>query len=201
MARQNLRRHVSWRAYKVPARLHACRQAEIDHLEVGTAPSTDVPCEHHVLRLDVPVNDVAGVAAIHSDEQLLHQPRHSDLTELLLGLSQEAAAIAAGDIFEDEHQTMLGRVVGVLVELDDGRVVQIRQHLDFRAGELQDLLGHLPGVHDFADTLVARAALAHELDAAEASPPDLADHLVVPADEVAGRVPGHRPGPAHAAWL
>mmetsp|Transcript_138705 Transcript_138705/g.431455 ORF Transcript_138705/g.431455 Transcript_138705/m.431455 type:complete len:322 (+) Transcript_138705:699-1664(+) len=184
-AGQNLRGHVRRGAHEVAAAPHARRKSEVDHLETRAAPGTEAPCEHHVLGLDIAVDDAPGVAAVHRYEELMYQPGHSCLAESPPGVLEQPAAISTCYVLQDQNELLPCRVLSVLVQFDNGGVVQGREHLDLCLCELQDLRRHLVRPDDLADPLVARALLAHELDVAEAPPPELTDDLVVLGDKFA----------------
>ena len=125
-----LRRHVGGRAHH-GARLGgaglAFGVADAGHAEVGKlCMALDV--DHHVGRLDVPVDDARIVCEVHGSEQFGHQADGSPDFEPLARVEGRFQLLAADVLHDDVGNLALFAEV---VDLDDIRVVEPRHGLRF----------------------------------------------------------------------
>mmetsp|Transcript_90753 Transcript_90753/g.252438 ORF Transcript_90753/g.252438 Transcript_90753/m.252438 type:complete len:229 (-) Transcript_90753:232-918(-) len=128
----------------------------------------------------------------HGHEELPYQAGNERLAQRTSFPLQEVGARAAADVLQNKNELVPFLVLGILVNLDNVWVVELRQDADLLLHQLQGRGLHAKRVDHLAHTLLPSGAFAHQVHSAEGALAQLADRLVVPREEEAVRVPVHQ---------
>mmetsp|Transcript_105836 Transcript_105836/g.194100 ORF Transcript_105836/g.194100 Transcript_105836/m.194100 type:complete len:206 (+) Transcript_105836:961-1578(+) len=146
--------------------------------------------EHDILKLEVPVNNASTVTISNRNEHLADKSRYEAFAHFP-ALFYQADTSITRYVLKDHHQLICSSVLRELVQLHDVRMVKSAQHIDlslkpFDHRLVQSVRGHRLA-HPLLSALfcIARACVADQGNAAEASVAKLLDHLVVPQQVVA----------------
>lgn len=95
--------------------------------------------EHHVLQIQVPVDDASSVAVAHHIQQLIHDCGSPPLTYLLLPLEYGGQTVSIAELHDDEEPVAVFEQLVNLVDIGVVHMLQLAyllfQQLSFRRAD------------------------------------------------------------------
>lgn len=164
---QNFRRHVAkgteWLVSLLLGADHL-REPKVD--ELGDRLLGGV-AHHHILELEIAVDDAVAVEVLDSERQLVTYLAHAGFTEVEVTRGKIIKKIRARHILEDDEVVV--HALEKINQVDDVRVLTHLQDFDFSA-LLEDLdVRHVLFLHLFNGDLLPRLFVDTELDQPELS--------------------------------